>query len=161
MANATKAESWLESFSVAKTTHGGPAQIAYYTIASGETIRRGDPLVLNAGEVEEAADDSGALLGIAAAAGDAGDEIPVYVATRETIFVVQADGDISSKTYPFECDIVSDGGTGWLADIGSSVEDVLHVIEPVPGDDADDTTDPPRVYCQIKRSQWDELVAAR
>lgn len=160
MSNAVRAKSWAKNFQFAYTVDGGEPTIKWYDVATGETILKGDPLVLSSGDVAEGASDSGALFGIAGADGDAGDSIPVYVGDRRNVFLVQTDGDYSAKTYPFECDIVADGDY-WVADIGASVEDVLHCIGKPDGDEDDDTTDPGRVYCMIKRSEFDALVAAR
>lgn len=161
MSNAVRAKSWPKNFQFAYTEDGGEPTVDHRTIATGETILKGDPVVLSSGEIAEAATDSGTLFGIAAAGGSAGDEIMVYVGDRRNVFLGQADGDYSAKTFPFECDIVDDGGDYWLVDIGASVEDVLQCIGKPEGDEADDTTDPGRVYFKIKRSSYDELVAAR
>lgn len=162
MSNAIKAKSWLKNIRPAYTLHGGPPMILHFVVKTSETILVGDPLVLDAGQVAEAAADSPLLFGVAAepSVGVSGDIIAVWVGSRGTVFVAQSDGDMSSDTFPFECDIVADG-SHWAVDVASSAEDVLHVIAPVLGDVLSDTTDPPRAYFQIKRSSFDALVAAR
>lgn len=161
MSNAVRAKSWPSNFQFAYTVDGGEPTVEHRVIASGNTILKGDPLVLSSGEVAEAATTSGTLYGIAASDGAEGDEIMVYVGDRRNVFIGQADGDYSASNFPFECDIVGDGGDYWLIDIGASVEDVIQCIGKPDGDDDSDTTDPGRVYFKIKRSSYDELVAAR
>lgn len=162
MSNTVKAKSWLPHFQLAYTTTGAPPVIEWATIATGETIEMGMPLVIASSEVSEAASNSGALYGVALAAGDAGDKIPVAVGDRNNVFVGRADAKTDSLDFPMECDIVQNGTSGnWEADVGASVEDVLQVQGKVVGDDDTDTDNPGRVYFQIKRSQYDEITAAR
>ena len=159
MSNAVKAQSWAKHFSFAFTEHGGPPVIMHHEIASGQTIEKGMPLVLADDKVSEGATNSPLLYGMANAPGVAGDFIPVLVGDRGTIFVGQMDADPSALHYPMECDIVEQS-TVWKVDVGGSVEDVLLLLMPVPGDDLTDTTDVARVYFKIKRSSYDQLVAA-
>jgi hypothetical protein len=45
-------------------------------------------------------------------------------------------------------------------DVGGTTEQVILVLDYVPGDDTSDTAEPGRFFFQIHRSQWDELVGA-
>lgn len=160
MSNAKVAKTWPKHFALARSVSKNPT-IVYMTIASGNTIEKGMALALSSGEVAEAASTTAQLFGIAAADGDAGDEIPVYAGDRNNVFRGQVDNaDISSQTYPAECDIVEVSGEHRV-DIGASVEDVLLVLGPYEEDDLTDTTDGARVEFQIKRSSYDDLVAGR
>lgn len=160
MSNAKAAKSWPKHFALAFSRSKNPT-IVHMTISDDGDIEKGMALTLTSGEVMEAASNDGQLFGIAAADGESGDEIPVYAGDRNNVFIGQVDdADISTQTYPVECDIVEDSGEHRV-DIGASVEDVLLVLGPCTEDDLDDTTDGARVYFQIKRSSFDDLVAAR
>lgn len=162
MGNSVKADAWYKHFRFAYTLNGAVPIVMHHVIADGETIEEGMALTISSNKVSEAASTSGALYGIAGADGDAGDSIPVYVGDRNNVFIGQCDAKTESLSFPMECDIVEDGTTdGHLVDVGASTEDVLHLLGKVPGDDDTDTTDPGRVFFQIKRSQFDALVAAR
>lgn len=162
MSNAVKAKSWLPHFQLAYTLTGAPPVIEWEVVASGEEIEFGMPVTKASNKVSEATATSGALYGVALAAGDEGDSIPVAVGDRNNVFIGRADAKTDTLDFPMECDIIVDGTTGnFLADVGASAEDVLNVLGKVVGDDDTDTDDPGRVYFQIKRSQWDSLVAAR
>lgn len=160
MSNAVKAKSWAPHFSLAYTTTGGPPVLEHKTVADGETIEKGMALTISGDEVSEAASTSGALFGIALADGVAEDVIPIAVACPENVFVGQVDADASSISLPLECDLV-EVSNEHRVDFGSSTEDVFRVFAKVEGDDFDDTTDLPRVYFSIIRSQYDGRVAAR
>jgi hypothetical protein len=159
MANAKAAKSWPKHFALARTVSKNPT-IVWMTVVSA-AVEKGMALILSSGKVAEAASNSGQIFGIAAADGDVGDEIPVYAGDRNNVFVGQVDNaDISSQTYPFECDLV-EVSNEHRVDVSASVEDVFLVLGPETSDDLDDTTDGARVYFQIKRSSYDDLVAAR
>lgn len=158
MSNAVRAQSWPANFQLAYTKSGGNP-VTDWRVCDG-AVHSGAPVVLSTGKVAEAGATSGALYGVALAAGADGDSIPIAVGDRENIFVGQADAKTEDIAPPAECDIVK-SGDDFLIDIGASVEDVIHVIGKPPEDDQTDTTDCGRVYFQIKRSEWDALVAAR
>lgn len=160
MSNSVKADSWKPRFSIAKTESGGPPVIEYLTVADGETILEGDPIVLSSGEAAEGAATSGQLYGIAASNGDAGDSIPVWVGNTDNIFIGQADAKTEDIAPGSTCDIVG-SGTNWLLDIGASTEDVVIIVDHVPGDADDDSTDCGRLYFKIVRSQYLGYLAAQ
>jgi len=162
--NLVKAKSWFQKFAVAFTLTGGPAVVIHKPTAASQTIKRGDPLTISAGEVSLGASDSGSIYGIAMAdvtttAADEKTEVAIAVADRNTVFVGQADDQTDSIADGAECDIV-DSGTKWLVDVGSSTEDVCLIVGHVPGDVVDDATTAGRLYFIWKRSSWDVLVAA-
>lgn len=158
MSNTVKAKSWLKNFQLAYVKSGGNP-VTDWRVCDG-AVSEGAPVVLSTGKVAEAATSSGVLYGIALAAGADGDSIPIAVGDRENVFVGQADAATSGIAPPAECDIaITD--SKFYVDIGSSTEDVLHVIGKPESDDESDSTDPGRVYFQIKRSSWDALVSAR
>lgn len=159
MSNAKAAKSWPTHFALARTVSKNPTVI-WMEVVTG-AVEKGMALKLNSGKVDEAASSTGQLFGIAASDGDVGDVIPVYAGDRNNVFVGQVDNaDISSQTYPAECDIV-EVSNEHRVDIGASTEDVLLVLYAESSDDLTDTTDGARVYFQIKRSSYDDLVAAR
>jgi len=158
MGNAQRAKTWFKSFRVAYSKTGSPPVIVWRT--TGEALYEGDPVVIASNSLTEAAATSGALYGICLADTDSGDEAPVAVADGNTVFVGQADDDTGTLTdLPQLVDIV-EGTDGWKVDVGATTEKVIRVIDYVPGDDTSDTSEPGRLYFQIHRSQWDELVAA-
>lgn len=159
MSNAVKAKAWASGFSLAYTTTGAPPVIMWHACAAA--VKRGDAVILNNLKVQIALATSGTLYGVALASGAVDDVIPIAVGDRNNVFVGQADDKTEIITaFPHECDII--GATGVMKlDIGASVEDVAHCLGYVPGDDKADATVPGRVYFQIKRSSFDELVAAR
>ena len=161
MSNSVKANSWLSHFQLAYTLTGAPPVIEWEVVADGEEIEFGMPVTKATNEVSEAVATSGALYGVALSAGIAGDEIMVAVGDRNNVFVGEADAKTDTLTFPMECDIIKDGTKGFLVDIGASEEGVCNVLGKVVDDDDTDTDDPGRVYFQIKRSQWDSIVAAR
>jgi len=159
MANAKAAKSWPKHFALAKSRSKNPTIVHKEVVTAA--VEKGMALVLSSGKVEEAASNSAQLFGIALADGATEDVIPVAVGDRNNVFIGQVDdADISSTTFPFECDIV-EVSDDHRVDVGASTEDVILVIEPVAEDDLDDTTDGARVYFQIKRSSYDDLVAGR
>ena len=161
MSNAYKASAWFKRFKIAFTITGAPEIVQKYTIASGQTIIVGDPVVFHtsASTIDKGASDSGALLGFAIEGGTGGDEILVAVADRNTVFMAQADAVTSGVTLPLVCDIVA-SGSSWKADIGATTEQVIRIIGLMPGDDTSDSTNPGRVLFVVQRSEWDGLVAA-
>lgn len=159
MSNAQKAKTWFKSFRIAYTLTGAPPVIAWRTTA--EEIFEGDPLTISSNEVSEAAADSDTLFGVAAAHGASGDVIPIWVGDRNNVFIGQADDDTGTlSALPTVCDIV-EGSDGWKIDVGNNDEDVVRVLDYVPGDDTSDASEPGRYYFQIERSSWDGLVAAK
>ncbi len=159
MANTVKAASWPVSFQVAFTLTGAPALIKWETIASGQTILKGDPVTKASDEISLGATGSGTLYGIAMANGVAAGVIPVAVADRNTVFIGQADAKTEDIYDGAVCDIV--GGTGaWTVNIGTVTESVLLIVGHVVGDSKTDNTDPGRLHFVIARSSWDALVAA-
>lgn len=160
MSNAVKAKSWLPNLRLAYTLTGAPAPIEWETVASGESIVEGGAVTKSFGEISAATATSGSLYGVALAAGEEGDEIPVAVGDRNTVFMGQCDEAIGSNTFPKEADIVITSDE-FFVDIGKTTEGVLQAIGAVPGDDTSDGDDPGRVFFVIKRSQYDTLVAAK
>lgn len=159
MANTVKARSWERRFTPAFTLNGGPPAITYLVVAAGETILKGDPIVLSSGEAAEGAANSGALYGFAGHDAAATETLMVYVADTNTVFKGQADAKTEDIADGAECDIVG-SGTNWLIDIGASVEDVIKVFGHVPDDDQTDNTTPGRLLFQVKRSSFNDLLAA-
>lgn len=158
MGNAQRAKTWFKSFRVAYTKTGAPPVIVWRT--AGEALYEGDPVVIASNAVSEAAANSGALYGVCLADTASGSEAPIAVADENTVFVGQADDDTGTLTdLPQAVDIV-EGTDGWKVDVGATTEQVVRVIDYVPGDDTSDTAEPGRLYFQILRSQWNEFVAA-
>lgn len=156
MANTAKAKTWFKSFRVAYTKTGAPPVIVWRT--TSEAIYEGDPLVIALNLVSEAAATSGVLYGIALADTASGASCPIAVGDVNTVFMGQADDDTGTLTdLPQLVDIV-EGSDGWKVDVGATAERVIRVIDYVPGDDTSDTAEPGRLYFQIHRSSWDELV---
>lgn len=159
MANAKAAKSWAPHFSLAYSRSKNPT-VVWMEVATA-AVEKGMALDLDGGKVHEAVSTDGQIFGIAGADGAVGDDIPVWAGDRNNVFVGQVDNaDISAQTYPAECDLV-EVSTEHRVDIGASTEDVFLVLGPVEEDDLDDTTDGARVYFQVKRSSFDDLVAAR
>ena len=165
MSNAVKATSWFQRFYPAYTLTGGPPVISMEVMAASQDLKVGDPVTKSAGVISKGEATSGAIYGVCLAdmettADDEGYEVPVAVATRNTVFCGQCDAASNGIADLAECDIIA-SGNAWLIDIGASTEDVVHVIKHVPGDDITDATDYGRLYFVWKRSQYDGLVAAR
>lgn len=159
MSNVTKAKSFTKHFALARTVSKNPTIVWKEVVTAA--VEKGMALIITNGKVSEAISTSGQLFGIAGADGAVGDVIPVYAGDRNNVFVGQVDNaDISAVTYPMECDLV-EVSNDHRVDIGSSVEDVFLVLGPETSDTLDDTDAGARVYFQIKRSQYDDLVAAR
>lgn len=161
MGNANKAKTWFPHFKLGYTLTGAPAPVEHWPIASGVTVVAGAPVLLDDGEIVLATATSGTLYGIANGNGEAGDTIPVLVGDRNTVFVGRSNAKTENITaFPAEADIVAVSDE-WRVNIGASVEGVLQVVSLVQDDDDEDNTVPGRVYFKIKRSQWDQLVAAK
>jgi hypothetical protein len=149
-----------KKFSVAKTTTGGPELVRRYPVKSGSTIEVGDPVFLDTDTVVLPDETHSFLLGVSLedGVGADGDSVLVAVGDRNTIFMGmlnQAGTDYEDEITP--CDIVV-SGTDFQIDPDANTQDVLQLIGQVEGDDLTDTTNPPRFYFQILRSQWDSLV---
>lgn len=161
MSNEVKAKSWPKHFQFAYTTTGAPAVLVYAEVDTAQEIEKGMALVLSSDEkVSEADANSDELYGIAAAAGDAGDVIPIYAGCKENVFVGQNDLK-TDDVYPGDvCDIKVDSDVHYV-DTGGNTEDVLIILGRVPGDDDEDTDDPGRLYFQIYRSEYDKIMGAK
>ena len=155
MSNLVAARSWPRGFSFAHNTAGAGAPVLLYkAVAAGETVDHGELVVLNNNDIEAADAADTAVLGVAAADGEAGDVIPVIAATIENVLIGQCDTSndaLEDYDFPMEAAIIETGGVFYV-DLAGVGEEILHVIGPVPGDDQGDDTVVGRVYFVVKPS---------
>lgn len=145
MSNAQKAATWLPRFCFQRTITGGPPEMETRVVAASQTIKVGDPLVLNAGKIEKADAADTKIYGVSASnvtttAADEGYLCTAYVANDDSVFTAQCDAASSGIADGATCDIIA-SGTSWLLDIGASVTDVVLVKKHVDGDDTSDAVD--------------------
>lgn len=163
MSNAVKAQSWLFNVNLARSVSKNPT-IVWRQIEPAETVDKGQFVVLNGNNIEEAGNADTELFGVAAASGDGDDPlrnvIPVYAGDLNNIFEGKVTGDISATEFPFICNHVIDHGAAdeTRVDTETTVTNTLLCIGPVPGDTLDDTVNNPRVYFYIHRSEYNLLV---
>lgn len=165
MSNATRYATWIKKFFVFRTTHGGPPLLMWQPTAASQTITRGDPVTISSSAVSLGAANSGAIYGVAAGdvtttAADEGTTVPIWVADRSNIFVGVANAASSGIEEGAECDIAVSSGA-WSLNIGASTEGVAEIVQHVEGDSTSDSTYYGRLEFVWKRSQYDNLVAAK
>lgn len=163
MSNAVKAQSWLFNVNLARSVSKNPT-IVWRQVEPGETVDKGQFVVLNGNNIQEAANADTELFGVAAADGDGDDPlsnmIPVYAGDLNNIFEGKVNSDISATVFPFNCGHVINHGAADETRVnttGAGTETLL-CIGAVPGDTLDDVVNHPRVYFYIHRSQYNLII---
>lgn len=123
------------------------ARTKYYPVAATQTIRKGDPVILNAGAVQIAvAASSTQLLGVAAQ--DAvllatGTQIAVYD-DPNTIFRARVSADASAVQIGYEPDLAGTTGA-FTVNVGASAQDVFIYRGCLPQEDCREVG----AYCEV------------
>jgi len=126
-----------KGFSVVKTTHGGPATIMYFPVATTQTLAKGDAVYLSSGQVTIAGGTTNPILGVMAQASvlaTANTLVAVYVGCEGNIFEGRCSGDSARSLVGTSVDI--EGATGTFQVNENSTGDlVVRIVELNPDDD--------------------------
>lgn len=117
----------------ARWPKGERQETRQYPLATGETFKAGDIVILSAGAVEEAAADPAAGLGLAAEDADSVEEegkVLVNLGDEHTIFAMQGTVDPVYATHVGnDYGVVKDGDGIWIVDISETTADVVRVVD--------------------------------
>jgi hypothetical protein len=180
MGNNMTAQTFVGGF---RPLYHADYEIEWHTVASKSShIRAGDPVAMesnrevNAVTLSNGAITNGLIYGISAGEGDAGDDIPVYPAKLDTIFVGKTYHDVSATTitWPYVCDLSTTGTatrtssgttdiTGEMViNADATTEGHIRILGPVnEADDLDDTTNGSLLKFVVERSSYHDLVSAK